>query len=146
MKRCPLPSTDGGHTQTSETLTLGLDWECTGGAGGALRCPSWPQGPRQRKRGSGRGSAAQHGQRHTTRKAARGSCLSLVYVSREGVNLISVLGSISIRGEYCICIHSPLSPLDDRVPPSVVCFSAQEGLPINSAAAVDNAIVSLRCL
>lgn len=69
-----------------------------------------------------------------------------MYILREGVNLISVLGSISIRGEYCICIHSLLSPLDDRVPPYVVCFSTEKRLPINSPAAVDNAIVSLRCL
>lgn len=89
-------------------------------------------------------SGEHHLQHHTVQKAAWGSCLPLVYVSREGVNLISVLGSISIRGEYCICIHSLLSPLDDRVPPSVVCFSTGKRLPINSPAAVDNAIVSLR--
>lgn len=98
--------------------------------------------------GGGRGgvSREQLWQLHAAQKAARGSCLPPVSVSREGVNLISVPGSISIRGEYCICIHSPLSPLDDRVPPSVVCFSAGKRLPINSPAAVDNAIVSLRCL
>lgn len=82
----------------------------------------------------------------SAQKAARGSCLPLLYVWREGVNLISVLGSISIRGEYCICIHSPLSPLDDRVPPLLSALAHWERLSINSAAPVDNAVVSLRCL
>lgn len=114
------------------------------GARGSAALPTTATRHRAEEKGIGQGERSAARAASHRSEAARGSCLSLVYVSREGVNLISVLGSISIRGEYCICIHSPLSPLDDRVPPSVVCFSAQEGLPINSAAAVDNAIVSLR--